>query len=528
MVIPAVTIIPYQKNGPLASTLAFNPPAHSKPVIMKRCSYTIFLAITLCCSCSKFLEKEPLSAATDENFWKNEGEGNSAVAGGYALLRQALFDGYAFWAYGDMPTDQFRTDIGGEDLANISNLRWNTAVPFTNVWRPMMKLRRFDNFYRVIDQANRCIRYLPDIPVTKFSSPATAAADRNALIGEAYFLRAFAYFYMGRAWGGVPIVDESMAHTMNLAQLPRSTPEQVMEKARADVKVAIQHLQWTYKTSAHRAVRANKGAAFALLAHLEAWTGNYTACAQATDSVISKGGYQLVPMGNYLSIWKGQSTEGIFEIAASAETEGQNAAANSIALLTLRTPYLATNTGDLVILRIDEAAFRQKFPDDTDQRIQQAFAFYSSTDPVCLKYANIKYLGENQTIPVAHNNIVVFRLSDMILLRAEALAATNHYGEARTLLNTIRNKAKPGNNYTGPDTQLFQEIITERARELFLEGHRFYDLVRLGRAQHIVDFGQGRISPADFAAGKYYWPVDPYLLTQNNNLLQTPFWSDKM
>ena len=489
----------------------------------------IIIATLSFTSCKKFLDKEPLSAATDENFWKNEKEANSAIAGDYALLRQALTDGYAFFSYGDYPSDEFRTTIGGEDLPQVSNILWNLSVPPTSTYRPMYKLRRYDNFYRVIDQANRCIRFIPGIPSTEFSSPDVADDARNALIGEAYFLRAFSYFYMGRVWGGVPIVEESDKDLSEATNLARATAEEVMNQARTDVKKAIEMLSWTNTNSSDKAVRANKGTAFALLAHLEAWAGNYSECAAAATEVINSGQYHYVPMSNYLSIWKGQSQEGIFEISANSTTEGSR---QSIATFTLKAPYLATNRGNQVLTPLDAFGLKAKFPDSADLRIQQAFAFYNSTDPNCIKYSNILYLttdgNGNEGNPIAQNNIVVFRLSDIVLLKAEALAATGINGEARTLLNEIRNKALPGNDYTGTDDGLFEEIIRERSRELFLEGHRFYDLVRLARKKGIYSFGGTRMNSSEFEAGKYYWPLDPTLLTLNPKLKQTDYWKDKM
>jgi hypothetical protein len=102
-------------------------------------------------------------------------------------------------------------------------------------------------------------------------------------------------------------------------------------------------------------------------------------------------------------------------------------------------------------------------------------------------------------------------------------------GGARTILNEIRILAGLGAS-TATDANLFEAIIDERGRELFLEGHRFYDLVRLGK-RGIVKFGSGstqRITPSEFMQGKYIWPIDPSMIIQNPLLTQTPYWADKM
>ncbi|MEI6949034.1 RagB/SusD family nutrient uptake outer membrane protein [Paraflavisolibacter sp. H34] len=484
------------------------------------------LSLLSLASCSKFLDKEPLSAATDENFWKTESEGNSAVAGGYALLRKALNDGVAFYAYGDFPTDEFLPDLGQWEYGPITRLEWNQSISYAETGRVLMKLRRYDNFYRVIDQANRCIAYLPKIPLEKFTS-SNAAAAREKLVGEAYFLRAFSYFYMARVWGGVPLVLQTNTDFANAVHLPRNTEAQVLAQAKSDIAEALKRLQWGVSTTGERAVRANKGAAFALLAHLEAWKGDYAASALAADSVLQKGGYQYVARSSYGTIFKGQSSEGIFEISQNTSNEGVSASGYSIAGLTLRSPYLGIGI-TVPTLPLDESTLWPKYADSAvDLRVKNGFAFFQSTEPICTKYANIVYTGSNQSGPVAQNNMVVFRLSDLALLKAEALAATGQFGEARNLLNGIRALAQAP-AYTGADSGLFEYIIDERGRELFLEGHRFYDLVRLGRAKGILKFGGNRMTSAQFQEQKYYWPLEPYLMTLNPLLTQTDYWKTRM
>ncbi|SFD57512.1 Starch-binding associating with outer membrane [Chitinophaga sp. CF118] len=485
---------------------------------MKKYIAYLLLMIVICTtvSCSKFLDKEPYSTANDGGIWRTDDDANSAVAACYGLLRMALNDGMAYYAYGDLPTDELSSAYGSGDYAfyNIKNCLWSLSIPAANTYEPLMKLRRYENFYRTIDQSNRCIKHIPAMAIDR----------QQEFLGEAYFTRAFSYFYMARVWGGVPLVLQAIEDVATSANIGRATEKEVLDQAIADVKQAIIFLPWSNGVSSDKAVRANKGAAYALLAHIYAWQGDYTNCAPIADSVISSGLYSFVDRNNYLNIYDGKSSEGIFEIAQNASNEG--AADGNIAFYTLRSEYLTTNQG-ISYLPLNITTLSALYSDTTDLRRTKAFAFLSSTDPICIKYSNITYTGTGNTAPLAFNNIIIFRLSDITLLRAEALAATGNYGDARTLLDQIRALAGLSPS-TATDEDLFEDVIDERGRELFLEGHRFYDLVRLAKKTGKVKFGDDKISASQFQQGKYYWPLDPVLITANSLLVQTPYWKGKL
>jgi hypothetical protein len=499
---------------------------------MKKMLIILFAMVTVS-SCNKFLDKLPESNATDGDAWTDESAANINVAGCYALTRAALNDAMAHYSYGDFPTDEFSgTTYGGDGrYGEASRLLWNLSVPASNTWDPMMKLRRYDNFYKIIDQVNRCLHFIPGISLAQFTS-ANPAAARDAFLGEAYFLRAFAYFYMARIWGDVPLVLERTTDAAEAPPYAKAKQADILAQCLKDLALAQKMLSWQ-NTGSDRVVRASKGAVFALKAHLYAWMGNYQNCLANADSVMNSGYYSYVSRNNseYLSIYKGQSSEGIFEIAQSAANEGAGNNLN-IAFYTLKAPYLATQTGNGWMQLQADLFTTGLFKDANDARLKTAFAFTGTTDPICIKYSNIVYKGPDQTSPLVLNNIIVFRLSDIALLRAEALAAVGRPGDARAQLDEIRQKADlPVSDAT--DANLFKAVIEERGRELFLEGHRFYDLVRLARQTGTVNFGRlssgaDRLAPGDFTAGKTYWPFDPTLILSNRLLTQTDYWKSRL
>lgn len=487
----------------------------------------ILLSISiLTFSCKKFLDLKPISTPITTDFFKTASEANSAVAGCYSLLRTALNNKtITYYAYGDVPTDEYSAFGFVEDMNDVGNVNWALPVAATSDYRTMINLRRWDNFYRVIDNANLCIQNIPGIDFSTDNSGSDPVVTKNNLIGEAYFMRAFTYFYISRVWGDVPLVTKSVnaGDAVSIARTPQAT---VLAQCISDLKKAIPLMQYGYVNASDRAVRANRGSAFALLAHIYAWQQDYQNCASAADSVIQRGNYQLVNRNSvgYLSIYKGQSTEGIFEIAQSSSNEGSS---NGLPFYTTKAPYNTLINGNAVFT-MNTDHLNTLYADTADLRLKNAFAFLGTTDPICIKYSNFQYAQQTTTkIAVAYYNIIVFRLSDIILLKAEALAATGQSGQAITLLNQIRTAAGT-QPYAGTTDELFESIIDERGRELFLEGHRFYDLVRLARQKSIAEFGDGKISMSEFNRGKYYWPIDPILITLNNSLKQTPYWASKL
>ncbi len=496
----------------------------------------LLLYVVFAVSCKKFLDKEPKNTTTDVNFWNNEAEANSAVSGIYSLLRTAINypDGIGHYAWGDLPADEFAPNqtLGGQDYAAINQINWSISISSTaatDASRMMYRMRRWDNFYRVIDQTNRVLKFVPDIPLTEYTSSNPSSVQQKFL-GEAYFLRAFTYFYISRIWSDVPLVLETVADPTLGEPIPRTSKDQILDQAIKDIQEAIPKLSWTSAT-ADKAVRANRGAAYALLAHIYAWRGDYEKAASSADSVILKGGYTYVPRTNFTSIFKGQSSEGIFEISQNKTNEGY---ATGIGTRTSKAPYLLSNTGNSQ-MPLDINTLYSRFFTDTvnDLRAKKGMAFLGTADPITIKYSDnnfITYTGPNNTSPVVLHNIVIFRLADIKLLRAEALAAIGNTGAARTILNEIRAMAGLGAS-TAIDANLFEAIIDERGRELFIEGHRYYDLVRLAKKTGIAKFGSGstpRIGTGEFSQGKYIWPIDPSLIIANPLLTQAPFWADKM
>lgn len=489
----------------------------------------LFILLSLA-SCHKFLDQNPISTVTDVTSWKTDADANAGIAGCYSLIRSAFDASLGFYVYGDLPTDEFNNVVDG-DFNNIRMVNWAISVSSLNTYDPKLKLRVYTSFYASIQQSNRCIHFISQMPLSAFNGndAQEEMANRNRYLGEAYFTRAFNYFYMSRVWGDVPLDTSYQADISSFDGQTRTAQSQVLNACIADLSVANKLLSWKDESSADRVVRADKGAAFALLANVYAWKGSYDSCNKACDSVINSGSYALVSGANYKDIYKGQSDEGIFEIAQNSSTEAMNATqySASIANYTLATPYLPINT--VPNWQIDPNMLNTLYSDTNDIRYKNEFTSLVSGNVTyysCIKYSNIETITNNNVnYYLSKNNIIIFRLAGIMLLKAEALAAKSSpdYTGALSLVNAVRARAGINSIATvSGRAALIDTVTAERGRELYLEGSRFYDLIRNERLTGVSQFPY--ISQNDFLAGKYYWPLDPTLFTLNPLLTQTPYW----
>ena len=494
--------------------------------------------IILLMSCHKFLDQQPTSVATDQTTWLSDGDANASVGACYSLIRSALNAAITYYSYGDLISDEFNDIVGGDAAyKDMQDMNWGIGIPVANTYDPRLKLRLFSNFYTAIAQSNRCLHFINTMPVSLFSGTDAVAqqARKNHFLGEAYFTRAFNYFLIARTWGDAPIVTEYYADNSTAPQLARSPQNQVLALCISDLNQAKQFLDWRDFSSQDQVVRADKGAVFALMAHIYAWNGNYDSCKIACDSVImgppSGSQYQLVDGASYTDIFKGQSLESIFEISQNTQSESMRAGdPYSLTGVMLTSPYL--NNGPVVpYWQLDLSHAQALYSDVNDIRWKNTFITVSnggSSALECIKYSNIQNINNNPAYQVSENNILVFRLADIELLQAEALAARTAPDDAGalSLVNAIRQRAGIATLSGLTGNALLHAIADERARELFMEGHRWFDMIRLNRLTHDVNFNY--MSEGEFQQGKFYWPIDPSLFLNNSKLLQTQFWRGKV
>lgn len=482
------------------------------------------LSGALLSSCKKYIELKPHDATYDQVFWSSGENAEKALAGAYGLFRGALrynspdADGPAFFVTGDLPTDEFWVD---------ANYFWflQKVIPVgrnTYSYTPYFEasVKDWTRFYAAVNQCHLVVENVEKIPEEKFDG---GVSLKNQIAGEARFLRAYTYFYLTRIWGDPVLTKESLKDPLSVQPIARSSEEDVLNYCIEDLKQAAALLDFNTGTAISK-IRADKGAAWALLAHVYAWKHDYKEAAKYCDSVINSGQYQLEDVSNYENIWAGQSQESIFELNMLYNADN-NEATDYFFGRFLHDP-LIKNKDAYTAWLVNTDLTGYLFPDPAaDKRYDKIIGLQQTGDPVLIKYANVKYYDPTNRPDayVLNNNLVLLRLADIYLLKAEAASKNGDDGTAQQALNVVKERAglDPSVN-TGDD--LFNEILEERFRELYGEGCLAYDLIRMGKLEYWLP---DSFTPDRIAKKGYYWPLDMRkLLRQDPLLTQNEWWKN--
>ena len=239
------------------------------------------LATLVVSSCKKDLSEVPLDFYTPENSFNNKAQFESALAGIYLAFRTEMY------AKTDAASNY---DMLGMDL-DLANIESNASAQKNQYfsWVTMNADNGFaskwwGNLYRFVSMANTIIDRA-DAPAAKW----TSENEKNAIVGEAKFLRAFSYKFLANMWGGVPLVlNETKTPTFNYV---RATQEEVYKLCKADLEFAVQYMPTIDQLKGGRAPRE---AAYHLLSEINICLKDYTGAIAAATAVITNGRNSLM------------------------------------------------------------------------------------------------------------------------------------------------------------------------------------------------------------------------------------------
>lgn len=494
---------------------------------MKKCILIGSFLLLLSWSCNDdFLDNPPLGVVNEDSFITSEEDAILATNAIYNTLRIWFFHTGGFPIFDIMSDDAVKGSNPG-DAINILAYDNFTFTPDEG-----SVLRYYTTLYQGIRRANTVIERVPGV----------ADIDpelQERLVAEARFLRGYFYFNLVQAYGDVPLVTT----TNPPLQLPKSAKEDIYQEVIfPDLEFAAQTLPEKSDYAAESLGRATRGAAKALLARIYLFRNDFVNAERFALEVIQSGEYSLDPDYIHTFSVDGEFGSGsIFEIGALPEentdlggnqfgnTQGIRGTPNrgwgfnrpSYDLIT----YLTTEDdprleGTVIFLgdTIDGTVIigDSSTPDTT----------YTGGSISQIETYNRKVYTPGSTAAESWGyNVRLIRYADVLLMAAEALNENGKSAEALIYLNRVRERARAEDAEALPDitttnqAELRSIIYEERRRELALEGLRFFDLVRTGRAAEVL-------GPLGFIEGKHETlplPQSEIDLSQGI-LIQNPPW----
>jgi starch-binding outer membrane protein, SusD/RagB family len=463
-------------------------------------------------SCKKLIEVDPPSSNINAaNVFNNDATAISVITSIYSSMSNGgNFTGNASLSvFAGLSADELTLFGGVTNLNLIDHYRNSLSVnngTGSESW----------SYYTYIQVCNSAIEGL-------HKSNNLTPSIKDELLGEAKFMRAFFYFYLVNIFGEVPLVV-STDYKVN-ASLENVHRDQLYEQIIMDLKDAKELLSENYldgtllKTSLDR-IRPNKSVATALLARVYLYNGDWVnAEAQSSELINNISMFSLntlsnaflkASLGNKEAIWqlqpviKGWNTEDAYTFiipsTGPSNVNGRNG-----------NPVFLSNN----LLNSFESLDQRKTNGSWIERITVNNITY---------YYPYKYRSASLNATVTEY-LMVFRLAEQYLIRAEARANLGNSTGAVSDLDKIRQRAKLP-VYNGPTTQdpLLTAILHERQVELFTEwGHRWFDIKRTGT----VDAIMSNVTPlkangAVWQSFQKYYPIPLSDIGINPNLSQTP------
>ena len=438
-------------------------------------------------SCSDFLEQNPQTDLSENDFYKTADDILSAVNGAYSSLQEG--DIYGNWyVFGEIPSDNTRNQLSGSVTTQ------NEFDQFYIDTQNSMIANFWKAAYKVINRTNTILGRIDGIEIN------TELANRYKL--ECKFIRALMYFNLVRVYGDVPLVlkEISISESYDILREPK---ENVYNQIIADLKEA-QDLPVSYSTAEDG--RATQGAAKALLANVYMTLHKYAEAETILAEIINSGRYSLLEntpgslnidgYKNVFSPVNHNSKEGIFEIQflKGGYGEGSNYA-NNFAPENSGTNVVAVGgTGGNNIPEMDiynayeEGDLRRDFSMSLGYYDNRKNNEWVESRYVC-KFMDVPYQNND-----ASNNYPVIRYADVFLMYAEALNQNGKTAEACKYLNMTRRRGfgyqttetSPVDLQTTDKAQFALMVEQERRVELAFENHRWFDLIRTGRAVEVM------------------------------------------
>lgn len=459
-------------------------------------------------SCEDFLYQQPRLSQTNELSLSTYDGLQTATYGIYTQLYTSTWYGRDFPVIADLKG-------GNSKHGPISSGRFFTEYLWNNT--PQATAGLWTSAYNLINRANNVITTIED----GFEEPGVEQGDLDALVAEAKFLRALGFFDLSRLYCqpiaqgakgsqlGIPIVLKS-----ELGQPARNTLGEVYDQILSDLLAAEAGLS---TVSPNGGVDpkgwATKYAAQALLARVYLYMEQWQNAADYATKVISSGAFPVYTAAEFTTWDNG----GVWGTDAGSEiimecygAEGNSSHPNWDVISYIMSP---DGYGDI-------AATHDVYDlyEDTDVR---KLLFRNSVNYVNDLWS-LKYPGKAPDGNLREDNIPILRISEMYLIRAEAVleGASVSGATPASDINMIRNNRGATPFAAGAVT--LNDVYTERRMELCYEGHQLFDLARTGRSLTRVDYDGAVNQNIPFPDYRWAMPIPQAEMDANANMEQNP------
>lgn len=482
---------------------------------------SIILILLFTTGCEDFLDNPPRGYLTTGSFPTSKEDAELATNGVYNTMRIWNFHTGGFPILDVMSDEALKGSNPGDGtfLRSYENFTFEPTEGSFNRW--------WSTLYQGIRRAHIVLENVPDIDMDE--------SLKARLVAEARFLRGFFYFELVKAFGDVPKV----LSTEPPGSLPRSPKEEIYQEIIIpDMEHAADILPFRSGYSTSNLGRVTKGTARGMLAKVYLFRKDFETAAEYALQVINSGEYELHPdFSGVFDVNQPFGSGSLLEVGAVPESNyfnGGNQYANTWGVR--GEPNLGWGFGrpsydwiesyeedprmDATVLFVDETIEGITILGD-DSTPDTTYSDENPDEIVEIECYNQKTFAPGSEPRYSYGvNRMMLRYADVLLMAAEALNETGQSAEALPYLNQVRERARGDNPDVLPDitttdqNELRDIIIEERHRELALESHRYFDLVRTGKAPEVL-------GPHGFVEGKHeLLPVPQNAIDMSEGMIQ--------
>ncbi len=473
---------------------------------------TIALLFGSMVSCSNDFTDRPSEDSIDTgNYYQTDEQVNAATDALY-YKTWFQFNNKFFYAIAEVGSGNMYTN--SSDVNAMRNFSITSVDPEMNAgWQSL---------WANIAQANFLINNLKTL-----AKPGVSQSVIDNVLGEAYFMRATAYFYLVRLWGPVPIIVNNLNSSAN-PQINTNRVDDVYELIRRDYTQAIGLLNSKVRGASYASnAKVSKGSAKAMLAKVYLYNKNYAKAKELAEEVINSGEFKLLggtsqysltgkSFGDLFKYANNNNEESIF--ALQWRTDANYGSGNNCntqfgisngTLSTSNASYGGVFAPSQDILSLYDANDVRRnetlmLPGNTyaDIKVKEGNTFKvgftvpaatliggqgsgAAIKKYCIGIENGNSTGSVDAFAMMNNNTYIMRYADLLLIHAEAVLAgggSTSNAVALTSYNAVRNRA----GLSAVTSFTFDDLFKERRKELAFEGDYWFDLGRIPRAQAIT------------------------------------------